>query len=158
MRLPGNMRRLMVWLLLLVSASAAPLDLVVSLLDGVGQGKSAVQSVAELAHIIVETCHGFPADPSAIARFHSVPRGHAERDLHRWARRQPWMQYLPCHYGFEIDAIATRGEAAAGPGNTLPECINCILPHEMFGAIWRGAPDFFFCRRRKDCKFFATFF
>ena len=36
------------WLLLLVSASAAPLDLVVSLLDGVGQGKSAVQSVAEL--------------------------------------------------------------------------------------------------------------
>ncbi len=55
----------------------------------------------------------------------------AERDLHRWVARQPWSALIPELYKFEM------------PKDGRANVHFALLPHELFAAVYKAAPDLF---------------
>jgi hypothetical protein len=58
-----------------------------------------------------------------------------ERSLHRWAKRQPFAEWLPKPYPFNLLKDTTHG--------TAERVHHAILPHDLFSQIFHKAEDLF---------------
>lgn len=70
-----------------------------------------------------------------LSRDEDAATGRVERDLHRWAWRQPWRQVLRAPYQMRIP-LRVRGT-----WHTVPHDHAMLLPHEMVGALYDYDPD-----------------
>lgn len=103
-------------------------SLLSGLLSALGSGSLSCERIRQF---------GSAAPPSAGLRDLAALNAHnVERDLHRWAARQPWRQLLPDLYSYEVmvrDSDLQERSAMR----------SCILPHELFSSLFQNARPVF---------------
>ena len=97
----------------------------VKLLIGIGRGVRSISDACNLAKSSMATDSITTALQGLVER----DRTHQERDLHNWAKAQPWRQLLPGLYPFR------RTRSGAGERNgILEDSVHyALLPHEVLG-------------------------
>lgn len=76
-------------------------------------------------------------DNYGIGQLGNLAATNFERDLHRWANKQDWRSLLPSLYEFPLRVYA------ADSWQTTTTTHFAMLPHEVFGSVYREAPDLF---------------
>ncbi len=106
------------------------------LLDLVGDGETSIQRMVRLAFKIHQKTAGSDSIISGLASLFKVGSTacHIERDFHAWASKQNWRQLLPKLYKFDI---IVKGKSGIGTKHVKH---GVLLPHEVFGKLWREAP------------------
>ncbi len=97
----------------------------------VGDGRLSVADASAWAGARVQEGH---ADETMCALAACCAKN-GERDLHGWANDQPWRQCLPQPFSFM--APLAHGETA------YRGMLHCLLPHEVFRDLAKGAPRVF---------------
>ncbi len=93
----------------------------------VGTGASSVTRMGALADAIAQRLP-HAGDLRQLARM----VGHnAERDLHRWSRRQPWRALLPEPYKFSMEKLGHGAQATLA----VERDHWALLPHELWAAV-----------------------
>ena len=100
-------------------------------LAAISTGKLAISDAAAWAQARVQE-GGADDNMEAIARMTS---GRAETWLHEWASRQAWHGAMPKPYSFLAPMLRN--------GKEVVDEIWCLLPHEVFGAIYSATPNTF---------------
>ena len=75
-----------------------------------------------------------------------VGGANSERNLHRWAKKQTWFDFLPEPFDFEIqvaDVGGMRGGVFTQEAEPIPMMHSALLPHEVFHTLFHHARDVF---------------
>lgn len=105
------------------------------LLNLIGDGIVGPARVSRVARAISRV-----ADSTTIQRIGSWGNSgshNSERNLHRWAKSQPWRSILPNTYDFETFIRKRRG---IGVKRIL---LSGLLPHEVFSNLYQSAREMF---------------
>ncbi len=112
-------------------------DVLASLLDALGRGAATAKAMVGLASGI-ESKAWNPRTLRDLAKIGSSGNAkNAERDLHRWVRRQTWGHMLPEPFEFKLLVTGHAGIGAKEVDHAV------LLPHEVFGSIFAFAPELF---------------
>ena len=107
-------------------ARAAALTLAESWLVAIRDGRMSVRDASHYAELRV-------AEGGADPLMHSLAQCREERQLHQWVVKQEWRKVLPLPYGFKAPVKLPQGGVAM-------QTMHCLLPHEVFKALWEHAP------------------
>ncbi len=109
------------------------------LLDLVGDGETGIKRMVRLAYKIHGKTEGCDSIILGLASLFKVgaTASHIERDFHAWANKQSWRKLLPKLYKFNITVLKKNGLGCK------PMKHGVVLPHEVFGNLWREAPEIF---------------
>ncbi len=106
----------------------APDELEMELLAIIGEGAGSVARMLRLARAIEKNCDNVPQHIKELAAI--TQDSHMERALHRWVQKQPWRALLPKKFDFKVPCTYD--------GIHESEMMHsCILPHELFGTLYK---------------------
>lgn len=108
------------------------LNLLECVLEPLGTGGSC-NKISKLTKAIVQGTRGAHRSIQEIAQMRTD--SHFERSLHRWAKRQPFADFLPTPFDFNILKRTRRGDRELSH--------SAVLPHELFSSIFHKAFDLF---------------
>jgi hypothetical protein len=115
-------------------ASTEPLPILFELLTHLGTGGPlSCERLRRTASAITQQQAGWLQ--RGLGDIASLGEHNFERDLHRWAHRQPWRQLLPELYTFDLPILTAAGPAVRKHA--------AFLPHEVFSSLFRNAPELF---------------